>query len=195
MSFKSIICLTLVAGTCFAGPRGQPAQEGIGNFGKVGDSLFRGAQPDGAGIQSLKRLGVKLIINLRQTNDVWQGEAANAWANGIDYTNVPLKGLGRPTKEEIQTILSLIESSSGAVFVHCQHGCDRTGTVVACYRMHHDHWTSVEAMKEASQYGISRFERGMKKFVAEFGKASISVAAAVPAPAKESVRQAEPKAE
>jgi protein tyrosine/serine phosphatase len=184
-----------MAGTCLAGPRGQPAQEGIGNFGKVSDSLFRGAQPDAAGIQSLKRLGVKLIINLRRTNDVWPGEAANARANGIDYTNVPMKGLGRPETEQIKSVLSIIESSTGPVFVHCQHGCDRTGAVIACYRIQHDQWSSDKALQEAAAYGLSKLERGMKQAVAAFAKARTNGAVAASAQARESGRPSEPRPE
>ena len=77
-----------------AAPRGLPSQEGILNFGKINDHLFRGAQPDAPGIQSLKRLGIKTIINLRQTNDVWKAEESEAKTNGINYVSVPMHGLG-----------------------------------------------------------------------------------------------------
>src|SRR2546421_4075115 len=60
--------------------RGLPVQEGILNYGKVSDSLYRGAQPDSAGLKSLKRLGVKMIVNLRMPGDGWKEEAAEAQA-------------------------------------------------------------------------------------------------------------------
>src|SRR5690348_18025214 len=72
--------------------RGLPVQEGILNFGKISERLYRGAQPDSAGIQNLKRLGVKLIVNLRMPGDCWKNEAAEAAANGILYTNFPMSG-------------------------------------------------------------------------------------------------------
>jgi protein tyrosine/serine phosphatase len=150
--------------------RGLPAQFGITNFGQIGDKLFRGAQPDAPGITNLAKLGVKLIVNLRMTNDVWKPEETLARAQGILYTNIPLRGLGRPTPEQIQQILGAIEAAGGPAFVHCQFGCDRTGTVIACYRIQHDKWTSDTALQEAVRYGMSRFERGMKHFVADFGK-------------------------
>src|SRR3954471_21597482 len=112
-----------------AGARGLPAQNGILNFGKVSEALYRGAQPDSTGIENLQKLGIKAIINLRMTNDLWQPEVVEAAAHGILYTNVPLQGLGQPTHEQVQTILSLIGSLPGPVFIHCQHGCDRTGTI------------------------------------------------------------------
>ena len=150
--------------------RGLPVSEGILNFGRMNEVVLRGAQPDAAGIENLKRLGVKSIVNLRMEGDVWKDEAVEASARGILYTNVPLRGFGRPTDEQMDRVLALIESLPGPVFVHCQHGCDRTGTVLACYRMKHDGWTTEKAMAEARRYGLSRFERGMMRYVAEFGK-------------------------
>jgi tyrosine-protein phosphatase SIW14 len=154
-----------------AGQRGVPPQEGIGNFGKIDDRVYRGAQPDEEGIRNLKRLGIKTIINLRMTNDVWKVEPAAARANGILYTNVPMFGLGRPKDDRVRQVLAILESAAAPVFIHCEHGCDRTGTVIACYRIKHDGWSSQAALQEAAQYGLSKLERGMKNYVIEFEKA------------------------
>ena len=150
----------------------MPAAEGIGNFGKINDSLYRGAQPDAAGIKHLARLGIKSIINLRMTNELWKAEAAEARAIGITYTNVPLKGLGRPTDAQVSTLLSLLETLPAPIFVHCKYGCDRTGTIIACYRIRRDHWSSRAALNEARKYGLSTLERGMIACIRDFGKAS-----------------------
>src|SRR5205085_11613592 len=88
------LCCVLAAGLSLLGTeltraRGVPSSEGIVNFGKVNDVLFRGAQPDEAGLNSLQRLGVKTIINLRLETDCWKEEATKALSHGILYTNVP----------------------------------------------------------------------------------------------------------
>jgi tyrosine-protein phosphatase SIW14 len=158
--------------------RGLPPQEGIANFGRVNNKLFRGAQPDEGGIKSLKRLGIGLIINLRMPGDVLKTEAPEALACGITYTNVPLRGLGRPRDEDIRKILELIEGSPAPVFVHCEHGCDRTGTIIACYRIRHEKWSSSAALEEAQRYGMSPLERGMKRFVEDFSRSQKGEAAA-----------------
>ena len=158
--------------------RGLPPSEGIVNFGKVNNGLYRGAQPDAAGIRNLKKLGIKTIINLRQTSDVWKAEAVEAAANGITYTNLPMKGYGRPTPEQVAQVLVVIERLPSPVFIHCAHGCDRTGTIVACYRIKHDHWSGDLALAEAKRYGISKLAWGMRKYVVEFGKAATLMARA-----------------
>src|SRR5436190_12147481 len=102
-----------------ANARGLPKQEGILNFGKISDALYRGAQPDAGGIKSLQSLGIKSIINLRMANDIWKEESSQATSHGILYTNVPLPGLGRPTDDQVRQLLSLIEGLPGPVFIHC----------------------------------------------------------------------------
>jgi tyrosine-protein phosphatase SIW14 len=169
-SITSLLSLSVAFAVmlCAAGQRGLPPQDGITNFGKVNEHLYRGAQPDEAGITNLARLGVKMIINLRMPDDVWKGEEAAARASGITYTNVPMHAIGRPTDEQVSRVLSIIETSSSPVFVHCEHGCDRTGTIIACYRISHDKWPGDSALREADLYGMSKLERGMRKYIVEF---------------------------
>ena len=169
---NSLLLLPLTVTLCVADERGLPPQHGIGNFGKISESLYRGAQPDAAGIESLARLGIKSIINLRMTNDVWQAEASAARASGITYTNVPFKVLGRPTDARMTTLLAVIQSLPAPVFVHCEHWCDRTGMIIACYRIRHDGWSKETALDEARKYGLSRLEHGMIDYIRDFGRAS-----------------------
>jgi protein tyrosine/serine phosphatase len=171
LKFCSLPCLLLAAAVfCFAGERGLPAQNGILNFGQVNDRLYRGAEPDAAAVRNLGQLGVKTIIDLRTGREVRTQEAAEAAAAGITYTNIPFAGLGRPTDAQVAKVLSTIEASPGPVFVHCEHGCDRTGTVIACYRIRHDQLTGEAAQTEADRYGMSKLERGMRSFIADFAK-------------------------
>ncbi len=168
ISLLSVGLLAVVI-LCFAADRGLPAKNGILNFGKVNEHLYRGAEPDTAAVSNLAKLGITLIIDLRDGREVRAGEASDAAANGLTYTNIPLKGLGRPTDKQIAQVLATIDAAPGPVFVHCEHGCDRTGTVVACYRISHDHWAMETAQTEADRYGMSELERGMRSFVASFG--------------------------
>jgi protein tyrosine/serine phosphatase len=153
---------------CVAGDRGVPATNGILNFGKVNEHLYRGAEPDAVGVNSLKKLGVATVIDLRTRGEVQAAEATEAAAAGINYTNVPFKGLGGPADTDIARVLTIIDESPGPVFVHCEHGCDRTGTVIACYRMAHDHWSRAAAQHEADYYGMSKLERGMREYVERY---------------------------
>jgi protein tyrosine phosphatase (PTP) superfamily phosphohydrolase (DUF442 family) len=142
--------------------------DGIPNFGRVHDTLYRGAQPDKHGIENLRRLGVATIINLRMADDVAPDEEATARRLGLGYIHVPLPGLSAPERAQVDRVLALIETSPKPVFVHCQHGADRTGTVIACYRLRHDGWTLDQAMAEAEHHGISMWQFGMKRCIRAF---------------------------
>jgi len=165
-----------IGAVSIGGERGLPAQQGILNFGKISNALYRGAQPDTAAVSNLKRLGIRSIIDLRMPKEVRKAEAAEALSCGILYTNLPLHGLRGPTDEQVRTVLSLIETLEGPVFIHCQHGCDRTGTIIACYRIKHDNWSHQSALEEAVRHGLSVFERGMRKYVLAFANARSAVA-------------------
>src|SRR5882762_7785838 len=89
LSWLALAAGFLVSSVGHASARGLPASEGIGNFGKINEILYRGAQPDEAGLKNLKRLGIQTIINLRMTDDVWKDEEAKAQSHGILYTSVP----------------------------------------------------------------------------------------------------------
>jgi protein tyrosine phosphatase (PTP) superfamily phosphohydrolase (DUF442 family) len=153
----------------FATP-GVATANDIANFSQVNDELYRGGQPDLKAMQQLKLLGVKSVINLRMTNDVWKGEQAAASAGLMAYTNIPLSSLSAPTDAQVATILAAISSMPKPVFVHCQYGCDRTGTVIACYRIQRDHWANSKALKEAEAHGISQYEVEMRHYIERFKK-------------------------
>jgi tyrosine-protein phosphatase SIW14 len=147
-----------------------PAAQDLPNFGRVSDGLYRGAQPSEDGVKRLRQLGIKSIINLREPNDAWPAEALQVLNSGMVYTNVPMSGRRRPTDRQVASVLSLIETLPKPVFIHCKRGADRTGTVVACYRVKHDHWTSEAALHEARHYGMSGWVWGMKRFVEDFAQ-------------------------
>jgi protein tyrosine phosphatase (PTP) superfamily phosphohydrolase (DUF442 family) len=147
---------------------GVAAANDIVNFGKVNDELYRGGQPDLKTMQQLMVLGVKSVINLRVTNDVWRGEQAAASARSMAYTNIPLPSLSAPTDAQVATVLAAISSMPKPIFIHCQYGCDRTGTIIACYRIQQDHWANSKALKEAEVYGIAQFEVEMRNYIEHF---------------------------
>ncbi len=143
---------------------------GVPNFHAVNAHLYRGGQPVDAGWGSLARLGVKTVIDLRPSSEhSIDKEARAVEAAGMVYVSRPLAGLSAPSNEEIRDILALLDSSQQwPIFVHCRRGADRTGTVIACYRIAHHQLANEEALREARTYGLSRLEVGMKHFIQNF---------------------------
>jgi protein tyrosine/serine phosphatase len=86
-----------------------------------------------------------------------------------------MQRVGRPTDAQVEHALRLINDPTlQPVFVHCKRGADRTGTVIACYRIRHDGWTAEAAMTEAKGYGLSMFESGMKNYIKEFARRAVA---------------------
>jgi tyrosine-protein phosphatase SIW14 len=142
---------------------------GVANFHKVDDHIFRGAQPTEEGIKSLAKLGVKMVIDLRGGEDHTLSEKGIVEAAGMRYLSVPMAGLSAPKDQQIAQVFEVLGNSAHwPVFVHCKRGADRTGTVVACYRITHDHWTAPKALAEARQHGMSWFEHAMREYVLHF---------------------------
>ena len=143
--------------------------QGIHNFYKVDEHVYRGGQPTDEGFQYLAKIGVKTVIDLRGAGEGRRDEESVVSAAGMKYVNVPMTGLTPPTVAEITKILAILEDeTTGPVFVHCQRGADRTGAVIASYRIEHDGWDNARALKEAMGNGMSFFQFPRQSFIRNF---------------------------
>ena len=170
LSKLSIIIAALVLFAVATGAgRQEPQEKLLPNFHQVNEHLSRGAQPLKNGLQRLAALRIKTIINLRGADEGTRSEETEARAAGLRYFNVPMRDLSRPTDEQVERVLSIInDSQNWPVFVHCNHGRDRTGVIIACYRISHDGWTSEKAKAEAKHYGMSWVQFGMKDYISDY---------------------------
>jgi tyrosine-protein phosphatase SIW14 len=141
----------------------------IRNFGEVNDHLYRGGEPSSQGLHELAAMHVSTVIDLREPGSGREAERRLAEELGMKYVNIPLPRLSAPSAAEMNRVLSLIvPDDAGRVFIHCWRGKDRTGTVIACYRIQHDGWTLAQALEEAKQNGLSRLEHAMRSFILQF---------------------------
>jgi len=162
---RSLAALFLFSSLALAG---SPVQ-GINNFHQVNEHVYRGAQPTPEGLEYLAKIGVKTVLDLRENGERSSREAVLVTALGMHYINVPMTGLTPPTNAEITRILVLLEApAAGAVFVHCMRGADRTGAVIAAYRIDHDHWNNDRALNEAMSLGMSFFQLPRQNFIRKF---------------------------
>jgi len=139
----------------------------IGNFGRINDSYYRGAQPHGRDYRDLAALGVKTVIDLTNS-DSQANERAMVEQAGMNYVQIPMTTHVPPTQEQIRQFLSLATgSASQPVYVHCVGGRHRTGVMTAVYRMTLNGWSADQAFKEMKQYkfGWERLHPEFKKFV------------------------------
>ncbi|MBN1476028.1 dual specificity protein phosphatase family protein [Candidatus Sumerlaeota bacterium] len=145
-------------------PRPRPliwAQPMIGssleNFHCVNDHLYRSAQPDSEALAEVAALGIQVVLNLRSGHD------DEDEAEGLDLRlfRVPAEA-DEITVEQIEEALAVIQLTRGPTLVHCWHGSDRTGVVMAAYRMVVQDWSLDEAWDEMVNGGFGFHEEYME---------------------------------
>lgn len=138
---------------------------GLSNVGRVAPGIYRGAQPEAAGYATLQKMGIRTVINLRTTLT----EKQEVEAVGMRSIEVPLNILQDPDPEKIRKVVALMaDPANQPVFVHCRQGQDRTGAVVAVYRMEREGWAMPFAAAEMQAFGFNNIWRDLKKFVREY---------------------------
>lgn len=163
------ISTVLVAGLCAAGtvlqtaspPLSIPTEEhsfgrltieGVPNAGQVTANLYRGGQPTATGFDALASMGINIVVDLRGSRE---GESERVVKLGMRYVAIPWH-CPFPKDETFARFLILLRQNPGKkVFVHCRLGDDRTGMMVAAYRMAEQNWTATEAKKEMEAFGFS----------------------------------------
>jgi protein tyrosine/serine phosphatase len=138
--------------------------EGVHNFYKVSEHLYRSAQPDEVGYQAIAQLGVGTILNLRQYH--LDHPPVEPEVQAIQFKHVSMNA-GNFTEQQVLEALTVIAESPKPVLVHCLHGSDRTGTIVAMYRMVCQGWNKQQALDElmTGGYGYHRFFSNIPEFI------------------------------
>lgn len=143
--------------------------DNLPNFHQVNENLYRGAQPQRGGLKKLSELGIKTVINLRGASQETRNEQAEAEASGMRYFNIPMPSLGRPTDEQIERALAIIDARENwPVFVHCKRGADRTGVVMAVYRISREQWTEEQAIAEAKRFGMASIQFRKRDYISDY---------------------------
>jgi tyrosine-protein phosphatase SIW14 len=128
--------------------------KGIGNFGEATPTLFRGGQPNVYGFDALAKMGVDIVVDARGERAKSEGKVVQHL--GMHYVSIPWH-CPFPHDETFVKFLKLVkENPHKKIFVHCRLGDDRTGMMIAAYRMAAEGWSADEALREMQIFGFSR---------------------------------------
>ncbi len=128
-------------------------EKGVPNFGEVTPSLYRGGLVSVDGIKALKKLGINVVIDTHKDDEAEEREVK---ALGMKYVAIPWH-CPWPHDAVFEKFLDVVHENKGKkIFVHCRLGDDRTGMMVAAYRMAEEGWTANEAMTEMKSFGFTR---------------------------------------
>ena len=131
------------------------------NCFRVSGDLLRCGQPNRKDIPDLRALGVRTILNLRQHHkDAEDFERAGfvLLAQRMEADEVSV--------DELVAALRRFRDAQKPVLVHCWHGSDRTGAVVAGYRIVFQDWTREAALDEFRSGGFGYHEKWFPNLVA-----------------------------
>jgi tyrosine-protein phosphatase SIW14 len=169
-AFQLLLGITMCTGEARPHPAGSSAShphlqrsrqggqkrriQGISNFGEVTPRLFRGAQPNKRGYAALAKMGIDIVVDTRGNRTKSEGKEVRH--HGMQYVAIPWH-CPFPRDETFARFLRLMrDNPNKKVFVHCRLGDDRTGMMIAAYRMAAEGWTADEAMIEMRQFGFNR---------------------------------------
>jgi protein tyrosine phosphatase (PTP) superfamily phosphohydrolase (DUF442 family) len=123
---------------------------GLLNLHKVSDDLYRGAQPTAEGMKQLEKLGIKTVVNLRSMHS----DRNEMKGTTLSYEHINMTTWNVEDKDIVRFLQIVTDPNRTPVFVHCQHGADRTGTMCAIYRIAVKGWSKDEAIEEMTKGGF-----------------------------------------
>ena len=119
---------------------------GVPNLHAVAPNIFRSAQPSAAGFRALSaQHGIKTVVSMRANHP------DDALVRGTDIKVVPFPtNTWRIRRASVVGALRTVRTASrtAPVLLHCQHGADRTGLIIALYRVLYQGWTREAALDE-----------------------------------------------
>lgn len=129
---------------------------------KVSEQLYRGPRPaDNKDLVTLRDVGVKTVIDLESgfyeefhDDDYEEAEVSEY---GLYRTGIHCSDVVPPKAWQVALFLRMVTGGLGPVYVHCLHGMDRTGFMVACYRMQIQGWSYKAARDEMFSFGFHKF--------------------------------------
>jgi protein-tyrosine phosphatase len=140
---------------------------GVPNAGRINAHLYRGGQPTADGLAALRSLGIDTIVSFTLPGDGALTEADEAHALGLQYVHLPWSASALPPVEYLARFLRMTaQGQSRVVFVHCKAGADRTGLMIAAYRVLSNGWTPDDALYEMNAFGYEvEFHPQLRRFV------------------------------
>lgn len=114
-------------------------------------------------------MGIKTVICARSGWRSISAEHKAVEAAGMRFIHIPLGYWSLPEEHKITEFLGLLDDEvNHPVFVHCFRGADRTGYLVAMFRICRQSWSVQQAYNEMKACGFHRFQlRHFKWFLWE----------------------------
>ena len=150
-------------GRLAAGPATQPCRptEDLPNFAKVSEGLYRGGQPTAKGFAQLKHIGIRTIVTLRALRP----KRRRVEGHDFRYLHLAVKHFHPESEDVIDFLHVVTDPQNQPVFIHCRSGEDRTGMMVAVYRIVVQGWSKADALAEMKRMGFNEVFDPLEDYV------------------------------
>jgi len=140
--------------------------KGVPNFGQVTPTLYRGGQPSVEGFRKLDQMGINIVV------DTGRSKRDETLVKKLGMAYISLPWYCPFPKDEVfaQFIKLMQDNPDKKIFVHCRLGDDRTGMMIASYRMTQEGWTAKDAMREMHEFGYRGIHHLMCPGLARYEK-------------------------
>lgn len=122
---------------------------------QVHDNLWRGPRPES--FNELREKGFERVISLQSGSEEYLTDSLYEMQDpedfGIQFIEIPCSNIFPPSNEEVSEFLLYLENYDIKTYVHCHSGVDRTGFMIAAWRMSALHWPFHAAYSEMKKLG------------------------------------------
>ncbi len=123
------------------------------NLYQVNSEIYRSDQPTKKGMLEIDSLGIRTVLNLRNHRN----DKSEARLTTLNLRRVKINAWKMDYQDLVDALKS-IKNSEKPLLVHCLHGSDRTGAVIAGYRIAFENWSKSDAISEFTEpkYGFHK---------------------------------------
>ncbi len=179
-----LLCVLLIAPALVDASAAAAAPDGVSNYHQVSPALYRSAMPGSDGFDALDSTPIRSVVSLR-----WDADPDDLTPEtGPRRLHIPIR-TWKLTEDHIVSFLKIVQDPANQpVLVHCKHGADRTGTMVAAYRIVVQGWTKEAALAEMreSRYGHHWMWKNLRNLIRDLDVERVRAAAGITAPLSDS---------
>jgi protein tyrosine/serine phosphatase len=151
---RHMLAFVLLGGSTLADARpgdwAEPVvHDALPNLHRVTPAIYRSAQPREGAQDALNELGIRSVISLR-----WSADKPDLLPDA-NRIHAPIESWDVDHFEVMRALKALVDPANQPVLLHCRHGADRTGTVIAAYRMVVEGWSADAAIEEMREGGYN----------------------------------------